>query len=318
MLLVHTLLKLAGKYLGKGRLSILIYHQVFAQQDVMRPSEPTAEMFEWQMNLLRQYYTPLSLTAALQALKENKLPENAVCVTFDDGYENNLTIAQPILAKYQIPATVYVATGFSKGQNMFNDRVLDLLGDVSYNQFDLSAVSLGTCLVSSQAERIALAHQVIAALKYLNYRERSDKVDQIYQANNAGEYPARMMTHEQIKVLANSGVEIGAHTHDHPILKTLSTQDQQQQLRQSKVELEELLSKPVKHFAYPNGKLDDDYSVTTVDLVAELGFESAVSTHWGVSGETSDVFQLKRFTPWDISPLRFDTRLRLNQIRGAL
>lgn len=35
-----------------------------------------------------------------------------VVVTFDDGYEDNYTLAYPILKKYHIPFCIYVATGY--------------------------------------------------------------------------------------------------------------------------------------------------------------------------------------------------------------
>ena len=127
--MLHKLIQLTGALLGRNKLSILIYHQVLAEADPMRPTEPTAAIFDWQMRLLRDYFTPLSLDQALDHLKHNTLPANAVCVTFDDGYVNNLSVAEPILAKYAIPATVYVATGFSHGSNMWNDRLMYLFAE---------------------------------------------------------------------------------------------------------------------------------------------------------------------------------------------
>ena len=310
----HKLLALAGKTFGRNRLNILIYHQVFAERDTMRPSEPTAAEFDWQMKLIGEYYTPLSLDEALKGLDSNSLPNNAICVTFDDGYLNNLTVAEPILAKYNIPATIYVATAFSDGVNMFNDRILDLIEDEKFSDFDLTSVELGRVEVSDSASRIALAHRLIGKLKYLHFDDRMTRVDQIYQDNNASEYPARMMSVKDIKSLAETGVEIGAHTRDHPILRTLTLDAQQQQLMDAKQTLENIVNEPIKHFAYPNGKLNDDYSTETVELVKSVGFASAVSTHWGVSDSTSDQYQLKRFTPWDSSELKFHLRLRLNQL----
>jgi hypothetical protein len=62
-------------------------------------------------------------------------------------------------------------------------------------------------------------------------------------------------------------------------------------------------------FAYPNGKPGDDYSPATVEIVRSLGFDAAVSTQWGASGTGDDLLQIKRFTPWDKTRLRFGMRL---------
>uniref|UniRef100_A0A486XRP9 NodB homology domain-containing protein n=1 Tax=Rheinheimera sp. BAL341 TaxID=1708203 RepID=A0A486XRP9_9GAMM len=304
--LAHRSLQVAGKLLGRNKLSILIYHQVLAEPDPMRPSEPTAAVFDWQMRLLRDYFTPLSLDQALHHLKHNTLPANAVCVTFDDGYLNNLTVAEPILAKYAIPATVYVATGFSAGSNMWNDRLIHLFADPERQQLQLDAelVQLG-----DWQSRRNQAQQWLKKLKYMPLAQRLEHIARFYEQNNATEQAPLMMTPEQIKQLSERGVTIGAHTVNHPILKVMSEAQQQQEISASKQQLENWLGKPVQHFAYPNGVEGVDFDDTTVQLVKQAGFASAVVTNWGVSNSATPKLKLKRFTPWDKTATKFHLRL---------
>ena len=309
--MLHALLKYAGQALAKNKLSILIYHQVLTAADPMRPSEPTAEVFDWQMRLLHDYFTPLSLDEALQHLKHNTLPANAVCVTFDDGYLNNLMVAQPILAKYAIPATVYVATGFSNGLNMWNDRLIYLFADATRQQLTLDD-SLVT--LSDWQNRRSQAQQWLKKLKYLPLGERLAKIEQFYQQNSATEQAPLMMTPAQIKQLAECGVTIGAHTVNHPILKVLPEEQQQQEISRSKQQLEEWLGQSVQHFAYPNGAEGVDFDDVTLKLVQQAGFGSAVVTNWGVSDANTPPHLLKRFTPWDKTPARFHLRLIKNML----
>lgn len=307
--MLHKLLQLTGQILGKQKLSILIYHQVLAQPDPMRPTEPTADIFDWQMQLLRNYFTPLSLDDAIAHLKHNTLPANAVCVTFDDGYLNNLTVAQPILKKYDIPATVYVATAFSNGENMWNDRLQYLFADERRSQLQLDdeIIALGDI-----AQRRDSAQQWLKRLKYLPVAKRRNKIAAYYQQNNAQEQVSLMMSPAQIKQLAASGVTIGAHTVDHPILKTQNADEQRRQITECKQQLEQWLDTEVKHFAYPNGVEGTDFDDIAVNLVRECGFHSAVVTNWGISDNTTPLFKLKRFTPWDKTALRFHLRLLRN------
>lgn len=307
--MLSQLLSLGGRLLGRGKLSILIYHQVLAEFDPMRPTEPIATRFDWQMQLLARYFTPLSLTEAVEHLKNNTLPANAVCVTFDDGYLNNLTVAQPILAKYNIPATVYVATAFSQGNNMWNDRIIDLCADRNFS----SLIVYGEIIeLTDVKSREALANRLLKELRVLPNEDKLCKVTQLYHDNNASEYPARMMTPQHIKELSKRGITIGAHTVNHPILKKISAEAQLKEIVDSKHTLQQWLDKEVLHFAYPFGVENRDFDNTTVKCIEQAGFCSAVATDWGYSTIETNLHKLKRFTPWDPNPTMFHLRLLKN------
>lgn len=311
-MLIHKLLAVAGALLSHHKLSILVYHQVLEQPDVMRPTEPDARVFTWQMQLLHRYFHPLSLSSALAHLANGSLPRNAICITFDDGYINNLTVATPILRGLNIPATVFVATGFCGGENMWNDRVIDLVGMPQLTQLKLSAMAQATEQLVDIAGRIKLAQELIKKIKYLPYQQRRQLINQLYQENQIAEQPAKMMSVQQVRHLSTQGIEIGAHTLDHPILKGLTRQQQVKQISQSKQTIEAWLGQSIGGFAYPNGKHGIDFDDATANLVAELDFDYAVSTNWGVSGHKTNRYQLNRFTPWDKVPLKFHLRMIQN------
>ena len=111
--------------LGENRLSILIFHRVLESFDFMRSGEITAREFDAKMQLIARYFAPISLSDAVEHLKQGTLPKRAICVTFDDGYRDNAEVAYPILKKWNIPATFFVATGFLNGGRMWNDSVIE-------------------------------------------------------------------------------------------------------------------------------------------------------------------------------------------------
>ena len=111
-------------------------------------------------------------------------------------------------------------------------------------------------------------------------------------------------------------MQIGAHTVSHPILARLSDEQARQEIGDSKIFLEKLLGERVGLFAYPNGKPGEDYMPQSVDVVRSLGFDAAVSTQWGTSGTGDDPLQIRRFTPWDKTKLRFGVRM-LDNLRSA-
>jgi peptidoglycan/xylan/chitin deacetylase (PgdA/CDA1 family) len=69
--------------------------------------------FEKQMRYLSKVYNPISLERMAQHIQNGtSFPSKAIAVTFDDGYQDNYENAYPILKKYNIPATVFLTTGF--------------------------------------------------------------------------------------------------------------------------------------------------------------------------------------------------------------
>jgi peptidoglycan/xylan/chitin deacetylase (PgdA/CDA1 family) len=125
-----------------------------------------------------------------------------------------------------------------------------------------------------------------------------------------------MMTASEITTMRRAGMQIGAHTVSHPILARLTDEQVRQEILDSQKFLEQLLGERVGLFAYPNGKPGEDYTQGTVDIVRSLGFDAAVSTQWGASGFSDDCFQIRRFTPWDKTRLRFGLRM-LTNMRNA-
>lgn len=88
---------------------ILAYHQVSPADEIY---SVTADQFEEQMSYLQQQgYTPIDL----QQLSDHfdgkmSLPDKPIIITFDDGYEDNLLAALPIMEKYNMRSTVFIAT----------------------------------------------------------------------------------------------------------------------------------------------------------------------------------------------------------------
>ncbi|PCI70448.1 MAG: hypothetical protein COB26_02860 [Piscirickettsiaceae bacterium] len=296
---------------GEKRLSILIFHRVLESYDFMRSGEITAKEFDEKMALVARYFNPLSLNDAVTKLKQGTLPQRAICVTFDDGYRDNADTAYPILKKYNIPATFYVATGFLDGGRMWNDTVIEAIRLYLKKSINLTDINLGNHELNSDSQREVAAQNIIQQIKHLPQRERTEKVDAI--ASMVGKLPNDlMMDSTQIQTLNKLGIDIGGHTVTHPILAKLSSEQAEQEIREGKAVLESLIQKPLTSFAYPNGKLGQDYLPEHVEMVEKLDFKAALSTQWGVSNNKSDIYQLNRFTPWDKSNNKFMARLVKN------
>jgi peptidoglycan/xylan/chitin deacetylase (PgdA/CDA1 family) len=300
-----------------NRLLILIYHRVHPRPDPMFPGEVDARRFDQQMALLRRHCNPLPLAEAVERLKRGQTPPRAVAITFDDGYADNATVALPILQRHGVPATVFVATGFLNGGRMWNDTIIESVRRALGDSLDLAPVGLGVEPLGPEATRGALAERIIKSVKDLHPLERSQKVDALRDAIGQPLPDDLMLSSQQVRSLADAGIEVGAHTINHPILKSLPFDDVRREIDGSRAELERITGRTVKAFAYPNGRPGDDYTQRDRDIVESLGFSYAPATRWGVASSATDPYQLPRFTPWDRSPTRWLARL-LMQFRSVV
>jgi len=315
--IAHKIVQGLSYLISRNKLPILIYHQVLAEPDPYRPNIPTEQQFFRQMSVLHRYYNPLSVVDALALLQKNALPPNSICVTFDDGYQNNLSLAAPILNALNIPATVYVATAFSGGKNMWNDRLIDFLVDERHTEYDLSLIDGGTHVIINHKQRHQLIDLVLSHIKYIPTAQRVELVDALLARHNHQCVKAKMMSPAQLATLRDYGIDVGAHTHDHPILAVLPLAQQRIQLQKNIDCLCDWTEADKEMgFAYPNGKFEHDFTQQTADLVKDLGLSYAVTTHAGICTPKSDLFQLPRASSWEKRPLRFHLRLLLDIIRA--
>ncbi|WP_229413265.1 polysaccharide deacetylase family protein [Massilia violaceinigra] len=296
---------------ARQRLSILIFHRVLPQQDAIFPDEVDARRFDAQLTQLKQCFNIISLAEGVRGLKAGKLPPRAACITFDDGYADNAGIALPILQRHGVHATFFIASGFLNGGRMWNDTVIELIRRAP-ERIDLRAAGQGEFVLDTVASRQAAISTLLNALKYLPLDERLRQVAALCALVPVALPDDLMMTSDQVRVLHRAGMDIGAHTVNHPIVARMDAAGARKEIADGKAALEAIIGAPVRLFAYPNGKPGQDYLAEHVAIVKELGFDAAVSTSWGAARPGGDLFQLPRFTPWDRGQFRFMLRMMQN------
>lgn len=318
----HALLRVVGNLLGmlskRRALVVVNYHRVLDRPEPMLDSEPDVQMFRWQMELLAHGFNVLPLHDALRALDENRLPPRAICITFDDGYRSIHDLALPILRELGLPATVFITSGVVGAGNMWNDRILHAVQSLPAGTLDLSDLGLERYQLDTPQSRKRIAHILSETGKYLPPRDRQALVERLGHLTGVDQ-EALMLTPDMVHALMDGGVEIGAHTVSHPILTCIDDDTARHEISTGKVQLESITGKPVRLFAYPNGKVDKDFDRRHVAMVKEAGFDAAFTTAVGAITTASDRYQLPRSRPWDSSPLKFGLRLLywLTALRGS-
>jgi peptidoglycan/xylan/chitin deacetylase (PgdA/CDA1 family) len=245
-------------------------------------------------------------------LRDGSLPSAAAAITFDDGYADNLHVAVPILVRMGMPATFFIATGFTDGGRMWNDTIVETVRACQKETLDLSELGVGRYPLADWLQRRQAIAALIDAIKYRSVTERVTLTEAIARKVDVRLPSDLMMTSAQLRAMRAAGMQLGAHTVSHPILATLDQEEATKEIAESRRFLEDVLGERIGLFAYPTGKPGVDYRAEQADLVRDLGFDAAVSTEWGAAGSTTDLFQIPRFTPWDNTRLRFSGRLIRN------
>lgn len=98
------------------------------------------------------------------------------------------------------------------------------------------------------------------------------------------------LTWEQIRAMQARGTEIGSHTFSHVNLGTLSPEEQEYQLAESKREIEYRLQQPVEFLAYPFGGFTSD----TQQALKKLGYWGACTGEAGLNQDLAAPYTLKR------------------------
>jgi peptidoglycan/xylan/chitin deacetylase (PgdA/CDA1 family) len=303
-----------------GRGAVLLYHRIADEPvDPYGLCTPPAR-FEEHLQVVREIGRPMALSDLVDALGNGSLPDRAIALTFDDGYLDNLERAEPILAKYDIPALVFVATGPGGREREFwwdeLERVflqpgelpprleLDMAGEA--REWELGAHSVytreqqnrhvGWHLLDDGAPtaRHAVFREMYNLLQPLPTAVRTAVLDRllVWARDDGAVRPGRRtMTPEQVARLAQGGVmDVGAHTVTHPALPAEPPEVQRMELARSKADLEAWCGRPVRGFAYPYGLYDE----VAVTAARDVGFDYACSGDYGPARPGTNPFLIPR------------------------
>jgi peptidoglycan/xylan/chitin deacetylase (PgdA/CDA1 family) len=297
-----------------GGALILGYHRISAVEDDFYQVCVSPENFVEHMEALRAYAHPISLSKLVQNLKQNVLPPKSVAVTFDDGYADNLYAAKPILEKYDIPATVFMCTGYI-GKEFWWDELEHL---VLSSRADPCALRLRVGRVhftwdpaqgNSEMDNLQVHRKFHRALYHfllsLDVEDQNHAMRLIRswsEVSSPGVSTPRALSEAELLRLVDGGlIELGAHTRHHPMLPQLSCERQKEEIRSSKRDLEVLVGKKIAGFSYPNGRA----TVDAKRLVQELGFTYACTSQHDVVRPGRDLYGLTRFWQQDVNGENF-------------
>jgi len=314
--LIGPIARTVGHALPGPRVPILTLHRVNDDNDPFMGSLPTA-VFAARMAHIARHYRVLTVEDLAARLHDGTVPRNALAITFDDGYRDNLTHAAPILRRLGLPATIFLVTGLIDSPHMlWFDRLALAFKSATARRVEL--VNGRVLPLATVAERLAALGAAQSHLKQVSDHERALSVDRLVETlKPTPERPKRLMlSWDEVGVLRGLGFAIGAHTVNHPILSRLAPDQVRSEVYGSKAAIENALGSPVRAFAYPNGQ-PQDYNEAVIDVVREAGFTCAVTTTRGLNDADTPVMKLRRGGPWEQHVPTFALKLAYYHATGA-
>ena len=271
---------------------------------------------------LKRRYEVVTLTGLLsQACGASRLTgtraRRRVLICFDDAYKSVAELAAPVLAGLELPwcffvnpslvgnsvlaadnAVAYVANTYGLDPlNRVAGRPVSSVGDFIHSQFT----------ACTPAQRHDLISRLLGDVG----------VDPYEVVRNARLY----VEADDIRRLADAGVEIGNHTADHVHCRTLDQDSVQEQVLDSARAVAALSGRPVRAFAYPYGSPLDRTPLVTRALQVS-GHECAFFMHDRLNTARTDPWGFYRISPSSGDPLilaaELEVRPRVRAVRAAL
>jgi len=293
-----------------GEIRVLMYHGVASRP---LPTDSWTRLdrdkFRLQMDHLKRCYRVVSPAC---------LPENqprlkgAVVITFDDGLKNVYSDAWPILKERGLRAICFVLPALSeRGELVWPDDLYGRLLSGPCDHLDWNRYELGH--IRHGHDKKTAARDIIHILKSRPHSERTAFLDYLRREcplDDSLKSEMALMTPDEIKELAESDeFEIGPHTDTHPILSTMSPDQQEKEIADSINRIESWGIEPVPLFAYPNGR-PEDFNEATIEILVESGVKAAVSTQDGFHSPADDRYRINRIPVGaDMSRREFNARL---------
>jgi peptidoglycan/xylan/chitin deacetylase (PgdA/CDA1 family) len=254
--------------------------------------------FEEQARYFSKNFTTISMNTLIDCLRKKRpFPQNALVLTFDDGYADNYSAAS-ILHKYGLTGLFYITAGCIESEEKFwIAEVRHLLGQTQHPQVCLPLPhETFTASLNTQEERVAAMDRLTYLLKAVDVSCREALRARLRtQLDDVAAFPADLMlTWGQLKDMVAMGMEIGAHTMTHANLPSAQPDEARFEIAESKSTLEKRLGIKVSHFAYPNGGSVQHYNDRVKAQVRKAGFLSATTSRSGIVSHKSDRFEIKR------------------------
>ena len=276
-----------------GKLMIFMYHYT---RDLKHSRYPEIKgldisLFQQQISFLKKNFSIVTMEEVIEAVKgKSELPEDAVLLTFDDGYIDNYTFAFPILEEEKVQGSFFIpGKTFSTHQLLDVNKIhyilastdsksllSDLMEKLDYYRGKEYDFPLNEELYLNYAkedrydtkETIFIKRMLQTVLpEKLRNRISSDLFEKHVGVTEEQLSYELYMTENQIRSMKRHGMFIGIHGYDHYWLGNLPRQQMQKDISKALEVMDEFIDRNCWVMNYPYGS----YNAEVLDYIRSLG-----------------------------------------------
>lgn len=297
-----------------SRVLTLFYHRINNLENDYHRLCVSPENFRQQIQYLKNNYQVLRFEEDW-----NLTNSDAVTITFDDGYLDNLEYAVPILEEFEIPATIFVSTGtMDQSKELWWDELEYLIfcGDNIPPYFELHDNEFGYRWRTDAWDYRSNCYKSLHYLMkfFVGLDKRENWLKQLWEWRGLKRTPRKenlTVSQEECKKLdASKMITIGAHTVSHPALAALSKEEQESEIKTSIDILAGVLRKKITLFSYPFGGYGTDFNEDSMEICRKYGILKAASTDSLLWDSSISSYKIPRkvVRNWDM--LEFDKNIK--------
>lgn len=308
-----------SRFLVRKKLLILCYHGFeLTDESEFRPRlfMPRG-VFSRRLEAIRRMSHPvLPLDEAVKRLYAGTLPDNAVCLTIDDGFHSVRACAAPLLEQHGFPATLYVTSYYVAKeapifrlvvQYMFWKTAVPHLGAMDEPWGPTEPVDL-----SAADKKDSSMWQIIEYGENQCDEAERQRISEVLGGYLHVDYTAirdsrilTLLTPRELQQLDDSGIDVQLHTHRHrlPVDDEACVRDE---VTENADFLAPIVKHPLAHFCYPSGEWDKQHW----PWLANLGIETATTCDPCFNKHNTPALGLYRVVDGtDVSQIEFEAEL---------
>lgn len=269
----HILWKyFSNTIIRKNTLTVLMLHRVIPNADNLIGDHHlciSTSKLETTLDSLRKKLTPYDLYD-----RPVTLPDRGMSITFDDGWQDNYTVAKQVFFKNGIPFTIFLTAGLIGTNKNLWFHALDLL----FNSVEHQRIVGYFRDLLPIPDKINDISEIIPALKKLQINKIDDIISDAEKKFNIivrNSQEPTILTWAQVAELAECGATFGSHGIRHAIMPVLNTAGKLFEAEESWKVLKSKVKTFIPVYSFPNGL----YSKECIDICKKCGYKFGLSAN---------------------------------------